>query len=49
MWFVARAIQGNYKMEGLQGLIQLGASPRATISLHACGQGLRLFAGPRPM
>src|SRR6202795_1777761 len=36
---------GNYKMEGLQGLIQLGASPRATIALTLAAKAFAFLRG----
>jgi MoxR-like ATPase len=36
---------GNYKMEGLQGLIQLGASPRATIALTLAAKAYAFLHG----
>jgi MoxR-like ATPase len=36
---------GAYKMEGLQGLIQLGASPRATIGLTLAAKAYAFLRG----
>ena len=36
---------GAYKMEGLQGLIQLGASPRATIALTLAAKAYAFLRG----